>query len=61
MLVNRKQVSVGNAAVWDRLYAHLALLTSRGSVSVEDLTDVFAPLLITCNSQCLDQVYRYYV
>jgi len=59
MLIDRSQVNVGCTAVWERLYTHLALLTSRGAVSAEELADIFAPLLITCHSQRLDQVYTF--
>jgi len=43
-------------AIWDRLYAHLTLLTSRGVMSAEELADVFAPLLVTCDLRCIEQV-----
>ena len=59
MLIDRSEVNVGSTAVWDRLYTHLALLTSRGAVSAEELADVFAPLLITCDSQHLNQVQSF--
>jgi len=56
VLIGRNQAVEGTAAVWDRLYTHLALLTSRGAVAAEELADIFAPLLITYDSKCLDQV-----
>ena len=56
MLNDREQASEDSVAVWDRLYSHLALLASRGAMTAEELSDVFAPLLITYDSQCINQV-----
>jgi len=54
-------VNAENVAVWDRLYRHLGFLTHRGIMSADELADIFARLLISCdselyNSRCVDQV-----
>jgi len=51
MLHGREQLNVVSAAVWDRLFAHLTFLVSHRAASVELLTDVFAPVLISYDAQ----------
>jgi len=51
MLHGREQLNVVSAAVWDRLFAHLTFLVSHCAASVELLTDVFAPVLISYDAQ----------
>jgi len=56
MLNDREQASEDSVAVWDRLYTHLTLLANRGAMSAEELSNIFAPLLITYDSLCISQV-----
>jgi len=56
MYTGREQANADNVAVWDRLYRHLAFLASRGAVSLDELAEVFAPLLISYKSRSFDQV-----
>jgi len=51
MLHDREQLNVVSAAVWDRLFAHLTFLVGHRAASVELLTDVFAPVLISYDAQ----------
>jgi len=51
MLLGREQANEGSVAVWDRLYAHLTFLISHDTASIEQLADIFAPLLISYDSQ----------